>query len=332
MSTWQSLTTLPSNCDESIITQDPLDPAKSIYMVKKSGEVLKYSCDEDKWNEQNVVNQLPSLFEPSTANIDFINKKIYALGSQGSMAILEIGKNDSKWELIMENCWELDRFGSRGIIIKNQFHVINGFDSSDNLNLSAHIMYNEETKSANILYVFDYQFGEHQIVKIKNKLLLFGGASEYTFFDHIYEYDINENKWEFLRVAMPVKLSGSGCVAVLNGQYVLFLRGRREEIWCDDIWIFCVSDRSFRKSKVVCPDEDKYHGAAISICDRDNDKCITFGFVRDCWRKLGMDNNHRFPPEYLIRIMLQYYWNEYIHLFYLFDGDHWKMDVFDIIS
>ena len=70
---------------------------------------------------------------------------------------------------------------------------------------------------------------------------------------------------------------------------------------------------------------------AVAICDRKGDKCITFGFVRDCWSRCGI-NNHLFPPEYLIRIMLKYYWNEYVHLIDLKRRrGHWRMNVFDII-
>ena len=120
------------------------------------------------------------------------------------------------------------------------------------------------------------------------------------------------------------------CVA-LHGRYVLFFGGFNEHYSSiDDIFVYSVRDQLFTESRMKCPEKGLYD--AVSICDRDRDKCITFGFVRDCWSKCGI-NNHLFPPEYLIRIMLKYYWNEFVHLIDLnYDGYHWRRDVFDIVS
>ena len=128
---------------------------------------------------------------------------------------------------------------------------------------------------------------------------------------------------------MPADLACFGCVTVLNDRYVLLFGGTDEFKLSDDIWIYCVQDQSFRKSLTKCPKEGTYD--AESICDRNKDKCVTFGFVRDCWSKCKM-NDSLFPPEYLIRIMFKYYWVEYIHLFDLKRAGHWKIDVFDIID
>ena len=53
--------------------------------------------------------------------------------------------------------------------------------------------------------------------------------------------------------------------------------------------------------------------------------------MRNKWKKSDM-NNHLFPPQYLIKIICGYYWNEFIHLFRDHTGHHHKIDVFKLFN
>ena len=44
----------------------------------------------------------------------------------------------------------------------------------------------------------------------------------------------------------------------------------------------------------------------------------------------GLDD-HLFPPEYLIRIICCYYWNEWVHVIEIYTGKHFKIDTLDIL-
>ena len=89
-------------------------------------------------------------------------------------------------------------------------------------------------------------------------------------------------------------------------------------------------DQKFKLSKIKCPEKSTYR-YAFTINDRKRDEIITFGYIRYEWRECDI-NNHLFPPRYLIQQMLKYYLNEFVHLFdCIYEGNHWKIDVFDII-
>lgn len=144
--------------------------------------------------------------------------------------------------------------------------------------------------------------------------------------DIIHEYDINNNKWTKLIHKLPTALSGSGCTSILNGQYVILFGGCNHGNK-DDIFIYCVRNGTFKESNIKCPKQG--HHQAFAINDRKKDNLITFGFVRMCWRECDIDH-HLFPPQYLIKIICRYYWNEWIHLFKMYQGNHYKIDVFDL--
>ena len=77
-------------------------------------------------------------------------------------------------------------------------------------------------------------------------VLLFGGVWRNAT-DSIYQYKLDEKTWNLLPVSTPAALSSFGCVTVLNDKDVLLFGGTDEYEMSDDICIYCVQDRSFRK-------------------------------------------------------------------------------------
>ncbi len=127
---------------------------------------------------------------------------------------------------------------------------------------------------------------------------------------------------------MPEKLIAFGLTAVLNDEYVLLFGGQTNGKLHDDIWIYSVRDEKFKRSNLKCPRKGEFE--AITVCDKVKDEVITTGFVRGQWRLCGI-GDHLFPPQYLIKLMNSYYLNEFIHLFGCWSGEHWKINVFDIV-
>ena len=330
MATWKQLSPAPCTNDSVIITGNHKN---KIYIVNKEGKVLKYSTESDKWKEICRTKKIKkgSITMNSAiqaASMDFINNIIYILRANGSMAFLEVQDGGtSEWKIRNNLLSTQIGIGSQGLMIGNKFHAIGGYPPMawHGDNPCMHVVYNPDTQKMDILHEFDpsISIGFHRVIKIKDTLLSFG--------KYIHQYQISKKAWKLLPTQMPNALSCFGCVEVLNGKYVLLLGGSNDSAWeaSDDIWIYRVEDRVFTKSEIKCPDKDEYD--AVSICDRNKDKCLTFGFLRDCWSRCGI-NDHLFPPEYLVGIMLKYYWNEYIHLIAFNHGRHWIINVLDILA
>ena len=88
--------------------------------------------------------------------------------------------------------------------------------------------------------------------------------------------------------------------------------------------------RSQNQTLIKCPKKKMYEAFAIS--DKGKDQMTVFGYVRCTWRTSHIDD-HLFFPDYLIRTMGGYYMNEEMHLFDAQDSrDHWKINVFDLLS
>ena len=93
----------------------------------------------------------------------------------------------------------------------------------------------------------------------------------------------------------------------------------------DSMWQYGI----FKTVELKCPQSQTYQ--AFAITERKKDHLITFGYIRSKWRKCRMQN-HLFPPEYLIRIICGYYWNEWVHLFGRDDGAHYEIEVFELLD
>ena len=70
---------------------------------------------------------------------------------------------------------------------------------------------------------------------------------------------------------------------------------------------------------------------AITIQNKNRDTLTTFGFVRRKWKESKI-SDHLFPPHYLISIICGYYLIQFVHLFNAANGEHYKINVFDIID
>ena len=82
-----------------------------------------------------------------------------------------------------------------------------------------------------------------------------------------------------------------------------------------------------------CPKKGFYSAVKVyeyTQNDGKMDEKLIYGFVRDVWRQLNI-NNHLFPSQYLLKIMCGYYSSEFVHLFNSDVGEHWRINVFDII-
>ena len=213
--------------------------------------------------------------------------------------------------------------GAKGIMIQKKFHIIGGDGNK-------HSIYDSETHQVQGLNHIPNPMFFHCIARVKNKVLIFGGAGSQPL-DDIYEYGISGNSWNKLSIQLPSALYGVGCVSILNEQYVALFGGSNDgqQGAQDDVFIYSVHDKVFKKSNIRCPTKQPYD--VFATIDRPRDDLITFGFTRSRWRRCGI-NNHLFPPQYLIKIICRYYWNERVHLFDMCSGEHYQIDVFELFD
>ena len=243
---------------------------------------------------------------------------------------IDKNNNETKTDIINNLSDDFGGPGATAIVINNELHVMGAEGNR-------HMKYDINTKSAQWLHNFAtlnvYGPRGHRIVRIKDKILMFGGREPGFNIDGVHEYDINDNKWRTLQCKLPIPIDAFGCTSILNGKFVILCGGstddRYNEAKMDDIYIYSVFDQTFMKSKIKCPTEGDYQ--AFSIHDERKDVFATFGFIRSSWRQCGIRDD-LFPPEYLVRIICHYYWNEWIHLFRIGYSDHYAINVFKLFD
>ena len=65
------------------------------------------------------------------------------------------------------------------------------------------------------------KFWGYRLVRVKQKLLLFGGRDDYgSWTDAVHEYDILNKIWTKLNVKLPASSFDFGCTPILNGKYI----------------------------------------------------------------------------------------------------------------
>ena len=304
----------------------------------RKGFVNKYSFMPDEWVTMPIMNRLPSKFSISVPNHVAINSnKMYVCSRKhNKMAILEMkGLNEYKWQIDDYAHYRIAS-AAKSIIINNELHIIGGGGHGRH-GRNGHLKYNQTQRRFELLhYLVDImnirRIIDHKIVQIKSKVYVMGGYNVGTrrFSDGIHEYDIINNSWSTLKITLPKPMGKFGCTTAINKQYVLLFGGKRpDKNISNEIWIYTVHDKSFKKSRMKCPKKSPYRAFAIN--NRNKDELVTFGYVRNIWKIYEIDD-HLFPPQYLIRIIFNFYWREYVHLFE--DQSvtvHWRIDVFDII-
>ena len=322
---------------------------KALYAIDQEEGVLIYNYHTNKWSNygnfisvDGVHNQwLPnSWFSDDTtlAAIDSGNNTIFFINYSKKIAILRMKMCTHEASMTMK--WEINDAvkigpGAESCVIGDKYHIIGGWKTNK------HVLYTPTTDKFDTIHDFDkmkgdFQISYHHLVQFRNKLLLFGGLDTSNKpLGTIYEYSFQNNAWNKLDIKCPPGLSSFGATTVLREQFVILFGGEKEnEIATDEIWIYCVQNQSFRKSKVKCPINGEWqqqHIRAYSYNDDKRDELTVFGYIRESFQ--NMTDDGRFPPRSLIKIIYTYFLNEWIHLFFFgWDSLHWRIDVCDILA
>ena len=311
---------------------------KSLYAIHQEDGLLKYNHHTNKWINHGNFSAIDSIHkyeclprsffqnDTSLAVIDSSNNTIYLINLARKIATLRLNDNkNERWEII--NAPSIGP-GAQACMITNKYHIIGGWSNNK------HITYTEGTQKFNIMHDFDrmkgFKMSYHQLVRLKNELLLFGGLDmSDTALRTVYEYSITNNVWNKLDTKVPSLLSLFGGTAIFRDQFIILFGGEKKGVPINDIWIYCVKNQSFKKSNIKCPFKGQCQ--AFTYNDDRKDELTIFGYFRAKWSKCGMAN-HLFPPTYLIKIVNKYYLNQWIHLLFIkWNNFHWKIDIYDIL-
>ena len=243
-------------------------------------------------------------------------------------------------------------YGNKLIYCHKQLHLIGGSCCNQ------HSIFDQDTNQFEINYHTFNQyyngFWAFGLIKVntRNMILLMGGmeggSNQYAK-DCILSYNISTKVWNVLDIKLPVGLSHFGYALTFCQRYVILLGGRtkRDKIIIDkkekkklnkkrnmseSIYILDLQEMIIRTSMVVCPHKsERYH--AIIMSNEEKRNLIPFGFVKSIW-KTEIFKAMRFPPDYIIRLILSYFMYESLHLLETGNENsgHWVMDVDYIIN
>lgn len=218
-----------------------------LFRVEKNG-LFKYSSNTSKWVQQHSFNDNTIFKMIKFCNIRYIpiastGSKIYIYYPNKSMIVINPDNGSMK---IHESSIRIGK-DVKVISIDNEFHMIGGGESNK------HLKWNNKMLECEILHDLKKdinwdKIGHHQLIRIHDKILSFGGFSWELFrsLDKVYEYGIISRKWIVTGVKLPSKLHDFGCVKVFNGQYVILFGGAKGlHNYGDDIWIFCIKKKNF---------------------------------------------------------------------------------------
>ena len=325
----------------------------SLFSIQaKPFKLSKYDNISNKWiqyklehSNDDAHNYLPCGYELKdiVVTIDHIQCKIIIINKQ-FIIILTINNSNKTFD---EQVMHLeDEFGiesgiyAQAIFYDDQFHFIGGIQNKhiefDPYNSNKDLTIISNNFALNSLKFHQYQehlLMEHRLLKMPNsKIILFGGKTPDFLRDEINTFDTKKNSWQTSNhFRLPKPLSDFAITSVLDNSFIIFFGGNTTECYdneySDDIFIYSLNDKIFTTSKIKCP-QQIISPQAYSINDRKKDHLIIFGSVRDIWKKFKIADS-LFPPEYLIKIICLYYWNEFIHLFGV--NCHYNIDIFQLL-
>ena len=323
---------------------------KCIFAVSLKTDPVQYAIEEMHQynNNDNVADwethKVPKLSNFCGTKIDKIclaingrENILYILNQQGAVAILKLNQQMKplEWDIKIKLSKSSRIRTLNSIVVDNTIHIINMND--DNIE---HIVYNCKNNNFvvlnnNLKHILNAtQIEGAQLISASNNAILMIGGFQITEF---HEYNFINEKWLKLKIKIPHPMYNFGCTTIINNQYIAIFGGckKREDdhlnwYYTNEIWIYSVYDKTFKKSNVKCPKQDEYK--AFTVNNKKRDEIITFGFIRDQWRQCSL-NIQLLPPNYLIRLINSYYLNEWIHLFTNYRRkSHWMIDSFKLVA
>eukprot|EP01084_Bolivina_argentea_P257307 433472_1 len=289
-------------------------------------------CKMDK-----ISNGHKKIYNPRSC-FDSSSDTIYIYDAYGQLFVIS---TKTKQTIIIPNIIKINY--PRVIYTEHNstLHLIGGADNN------IHYIFDSKTNN----FIEHHSFTEYEsglagfgifYIKQKVSLLLLGGIKweQSEFSNDIHMYNCNKNQWNKLtNLNVPSAMSRFGYAITRDEEYI-FLCGGFEDF--DDVdYIYIIKTNIMDKkcqfeigaSEIKCPKESKnFH--AITMCNDMEDELIVFGYIRSLWRNDNIFDSVTFPPFYIIKLINDWYCNEYLHILETVNDPvyHWKIHVDKIIE
>lgn len=177
-------------------------------------------------------------------------------------------------------------------------------------------------------------------MRSQHKIFVLGGRTYHYLSTHnsILCYNIRNNSWSELSIKLPKKLSSFTCSVSFDERYIILIGGADKQYkYSRDIYVMDLLLMKFMKCTLDTPEHEKTMGYFRSVIARDEmqENYVVFGYVRDCFKNDQAFASLRFPPDYIIRLILSWYIREYVHMFHLHTtklSSHWMISLDEMLN
>ena len=311
----------------------------TIFAVHHSGKVLKYCCKNDEWVHLHNKSQMGSSnWWLLQSHIAFMGEAACINTEQNIIYIFRNKTDCTNPCVLMYNITEPNAVGvtfkefpkitaqygdagdARAVVINNECHII-GNGGHYKIDIEGCKI---ETQHLFLETIWKEAIQRPAVVQVdSSKVLMFGGCDDDDGEElkGVHRYSVDSDQWETLDgTEMPYGMSEFGACSVLDGKMVLLFDNNKNKIH-----IYNVKDQQFSTSRYEIERDGPFK--AFSVHDREKDELAVTGYCRDRWEL----EEHVFPPQYLLKIMIAFYWNEHIHLINTLQGTNYKIDLYEII-
>eukprot|EP01084_Bolivina_argentea_P256840 432589_1 len=304
------------------------------FLIATTKTIFKYNSKSNTWSNyhgDSFNSNSNSLIFDSTSN----QLLLYGINCS-SVEFRRFSEDISKLSIIDIKTGELTidntvpRCGGwiSLILADNSCHIIGGDRNKH------HWMCNKDKYEFKLNYTFDWNVnslgGNYWngviYVKSRQQILFFGGwrSDEYQCSDVIYIYSLTENKWSVSDTNLPIQVQYFGSILTPDERFIILFGGWTfDDGNIDDIWIWNLEEMNITKSKLVCPDLGGY--SATLLFDTVSDILI-YGYLKEyCNQSVNI-------PYDIINIIGKWCYNCLVHLMDRDNGNHWKIELAEILK
>ena len=246
--------------------------------------------------------------------------------------------NKSKQSNKIYNSTGISNQGACGIIMNNQLHLFGG-------KFGIHHSYDPNSKQYKNIEDLNVPFVSNANFHASQSFIKSSDGLKIYLFHVIYAQDpadggvmmlkylIGNKNWEDTSIFLPEALTGFGAVSVKNDKFIIVFAGvrdadKQERENMNDIFVINVESKKLVKCKIKCPTKGSVRVAVGN--DKFKQELITYGFVRNLWKNKQFNDNMKFPPFYLINLIVSYDQQEEVYLFWRYFG--WRMSIDDLLK
>lgn len=147
---------------------------------------------------------------------------------------------------------------------------------------------------------------------------------------NVYTFDVRNSKWTKSKIKGNVKLKHNPkLIVTADERYVILLDHLSKET-SGLVQLYDVENRTLTKSKIELPSSKRFF-SAVMMRNEKRDELMAFGFVNHCFVSAEYEDIQKLPF-YLIRLIAEWISNEWIHLIYCEENEHWKIHIDEVLN